>query len=109
MVGGLYGLDGWHPHLFVAIGYRRQERQEVQYKVHYIVFIVFKYSWWIGVRLGKVLEAEAGGEVKVVVAVEEAVNLTLIPMALVVEVEGIEEVAGGAHECHLGRQIGREQ
>ena len=55
------------------------------------------------------LEAEAGGEVKVAVAVVEAVAYALVPVPLMVDGKGIEEVAGGAHECHLGRQIGREQ
>ena len=54
------------------------------------------------------LEAEAGGEVKVAIAVVEAVAYALVPVSLVVDGQGIEEVAGGAHEGHLGCQIGGE-
>ena len=54
------------------------------------------------------LEAEAGGEVKVAIAVVEAVAYALVPVPLVVDGQGIEEVAGGAHEGHLGCQIGGE-
>ena len=54
------------------------------------------------------LEAEAGGEVEVAIAVVEAVAYALIPVPLVVDGQGIEKVAGGAHEGHLGGQVGGE-
>ena len=51
------------------------------------------------------LEAEAGGEGKVAVAVVKTVPMAGVPMSLMVSRKGIEEVAGSAHECHLGGQI----
>ena len=52
------------------------------------------------------LEAEASSEVEVAVAVVETVEDALVPMALVVDGQGIEKVASVAHERHLGGQIG---
>ena len=55
------------------------------------------------------LEAEARSKDKVAVTVVETVLDTLVPVPLVVGRQGIEEVAGSAHECHLGGQIGRQE
>lgn len=52
------------------------------------------------------LEAEAGGEGKVAVAVVKTVPMAGVPMSLMVGRKSIEEVAGSAHECHLGGEIG---
>ena len=46
------------------------------------------------------LEAEADGQVKVAVAVVEAMVSAGVPVALVIEVESVKKVAGGAHERH---------
>ena len=54
-------------------------------------------------------ETEAGGEVEVAVAVVETVLDTLIPMSLMVKVESVEKVAGGAHQSQATVQIGRQQ
>lgn len=52
-------------------------------------------------------KAETGGEVKVAVAVVETVQGALIPMSLMVEVKGVEKVAGGAHQGQATVQVGR--
>ena len=51
-------------------------------------------------------EAETGGEVEGVVAVVEAVAGAGVPVALVVEVEGVKEVASGTYQRHAAVQVG---
>ena len=76
-----------------------------------------RYNWKIGgffgfrwpcdcTEMAWALKAEAGGDVEVVVAVVEAVVDTCVPMALVAEGEGVEEVACCADECHAPVQVG---
>ena len=59
--------------------------------------------------MGGGLETEASGEVEVVVAVEETVQLAVVPVALMVEIESIEEVAGGAHQGYFAGEIGGQE
>ena len=51
------------------------------------------------------LEAEADGQIKVAVAVVEAMVSAGVPVALVIEVESIKKVAGGAYERHATVQV----
>ena len=60
-----------------------------------------KFSNW--------LEAEADGQVKVAVAVVKAMVSAGVPVALVIEVESVKKVAGGAHERHAAVQVGGQQ
>ena len=55
------------------------------------------------------LEAETGRKVKVAVTVIETVQPAIVPVPLMVEVEGIKEIAGGPYKGHLGGDIGGEQ